>query len=383
MQIVIGFTKRLAVDGTPANSRSAPVGLRPSLLCLAIALCIVMFAAAPAAEFHLRSEVYSTGPVVTLADVAEIVTADLQKAATLGAIELFAAPPSGQRRFVRLREIQDILMMRGVSLLEHRFSGVSQVAVNGDRPHTPSPALSTIATERAEQKVVDAVCYYLKQHVSDAEPWSVEVHLDESQVRQVTATGADLSISGGTQPWIGRQRFEVTVSPSDASAGFTVDATVNLPPAVVVAARPLARGAVVGLNDVKLERPDRADAVPDAIVSLDEVLGKETTRSIPAGITLTAASVRSPILVRRSDVVTVYVRSAGIRVRSLARAREDGSLDDLIAVESLATRKTFLGRVSGIEEVEVYARAIRAESPQPAPVRVAGQATTSQYTRSR
>ena len=67
---------------------------------------------------------------------------------------------------------------------------------------------------------------------------------------------------------------------------------------------------------------------------------------------------------RRGEVVTVYARASGIRVRTVARSRDDGGEGELVSVESLADRSTFYARVSGIREVEVYARAARADGKE-------------------
>ena len=92
----------------------------------------------------------------------------------------------------------------------------------------------------------------------------------------------------------------------------------------------------------------------------DDPRGRRRARSS------TTDALRTPALVRRGDVVTVYARSAGIRVRTAARARDDGSQGDLVSVESLLDRSTFFARVSGIREVEVYARSRASRRPRPA-----------------
>ena len=60
------------------------------------------------------------------------------KSETLAAIELFPAPTGGEQRFLRLRELQDLLTARGLNLSEHTLSGASQIAVQSGvagRPH--------------------------------------------------------------------------------------------------------------------------------------------------------------------------------------------------------------------------------------------------------
>jgi hypothetical protein len=62
----------------------------------------------------------------------------------------------------------------------------------------------------------------------------------------------------------------------------------------------------------------------------------------------------------------LYARSAGLRVRTTVRSREDGGVGDLIAVESLTDRAAFYARVTGIQEAEVYAAPAESAAPQPA-----------------
>jgi flagella basal body P-ring formation protein FlgA len=215
--------------------------------------------------------------------------------------------------------------------------------------------------KRAERRLSDAIVRYLQKHDPDRGPWTVDVTLNETQARLIAASGNEISVRGGTPPWVGPQRFEVTVSWSDGPERFAVDAQVTLPPAVVVATRSLPRGAVVRAADVQLQKDEAPDTPAAGFHSIEEVVGRETTRAIPAGKTLDASAVRQPLLVRRGEVVTVYARSAGIRVRSTARAREDGSLGDLVTVESLLDRAAYFAQVSGIREVEVYARPTQAD----------------------
>jgi len=82
-----------------------------------------------AAELRLRSQCSPHGPVVTLGDVTDILTADEKQAGRLAAVELFPAPAATRQRILQVRELQDLLLMRGVNLAEHQFSGSSQVVV--------------------------------------------------------------------------------------------------------------------------------------------------------------------------------------------------------------------------------------------------------------
>ncbi len=339
----------------------ARLSARPPALA-AIGLALALSWTARAADLRLRAECRCSGPVVTLGDVADVSAADCQQAEALAAVELFPAPAAGRKRYLRPRELQDLLILRGVNLLEHRISGADQVVISGgeDDGATPGGPAVTLSVKRtAERRVRQAVLHHLRQHVPEAESWTAEVELNNAQARQIASDGGEVSVRGGMPPWVGVQPFEVAVNSPNGPAWLPVAVRVSVPPSVVVAARSLARGAVVRAGDVQLRQAEAMDDTAEGFHSVDEVIGSETTRAIPAGRIIDSQSVQQPLLVRRGNLVTVYARNAGIRVRTTARAREDGSLGDLVAVESLADRAPFFARVSGVQEVELYARAPR------------------------
>jgi len=74
---------------------------------------------------------------------------------------------------------------------------------------------------------------------------------------------------------------------------------------------------------------------------------------------------RRPLLVQRTDLVTVYARTSGLRVRTTVRALEAGGEGDLVKVETLTDRKTYFARVCGPQELEVFAHAptVAGEAP--------------------
>jgi flagella basal body P-ring formation protein FlgA len=213
----------------------------------------------------------------------------------------------------------------------------------------------------ANRRVTESVVQYVQQYVSADPPWIVQAELDQSLARIVADPGRAISITGGAPPWTGPQRFEVTVDAPDGPVRFSLDARVEISPAVVVAARSLPRETVIHAADVTLQRGVPQNRHSGVFTSIDEVVGKETTRAVPKGKALQQESVRSPLLVRRGDVVTVYARSPGICVRTLGRARDSGSLGELVTVESLQDRSTYFARVSKVREVEVYARSPKAD----------------------
>jgi flagella basal body P-ring formation protein FlgA len=250
-----------------------------------------------------------------------------------------------------------------LNLAELQFSGSSQVSIAATTPKVTREVVSPLsmsAARKAKRRVAEAIEQYLRDNASSDHAWVVQVELDERQVRLLADLGRTFAVKGGKTPWVGPQRFELLGDASQGGSRFTVDAQVSVPSSVVVALHAMQRGGVIRAGDVELQEAS-GDTNAVTVCSLEEVIGRETTRAIPAGKVISAEVLRAPLLVRRGEAVTVYALSAGIRVRTTARARDDGSQGDLVAVESLLDRSRFFAVVSGTNEVEVYARSVRAE----------------------
>jgi len=320
------------------------------------------------AEIQLRDACQPQGFVVRLADVARVVSSDPQEVASLEAVELFAAPPPGSCRVLRAGQLRDLLRVAGVNLIEHRLSGSSQVAVGQGargRPSKPSPpAVGTRSAREVENVVAQAIVAHLTTVSGRDEPWQVDVDLDDAQLRCLAASSGPLQLRGGGAPWVGLQRFEMQLPAGTEGCSQNLLAVVSLPPAVVVAVDSLPAGAVLQTTDLQLVRQppkiSAAAAPVEPLGSLEEALGMQTTRAIAAGQVVDRRSVRKPIVVRRNEVVTVFARAPGIEVRTLGRARDDGSQGDLVLVEGLSDRTRYFARVTGPRELEVYAAGVRA-----------------------
>ncbi len=310
----------------------------------------------PAAEIRLKPQATPARAMVALSDVADVFAADTAEAERIGGIELFPSPPAGRERFVRARELHDLLLLRGLNLADHRFSGASRitVAASGQGPPT------VVHKRRAESRITEALKAHLMARVSTETPWLVEVDLPEPLLRALADPATELRVDGGQPPWVGSQQFELSLATPEGPQQAVVDANVSIPASVVVAAKSISRGALLRAGDLRLSHAEPPLEQPSVLYSLDQAIGKETTRVIPAGKILTAYAVQAPVDVRRGEIVTVYAHAAGIRVRTQGRARDDGSNGALVAVESLDTRETFFARVCGVREVEVFARAARA-----------------------
>jgi flagella basal body P-ring formation protein FlgA len=327
---------------------------------LAAVACLALAAAAGAAEIRLKQQARTSASVVTLGDVAEVFAADAFQAEQLRGIELGPAPAPGRRRYIRVREVQDAVWTRGISLAMHQFSGVEQTEVTGpadvaEVEAAPAFQAEPAQRERAEKTVANLILAHLRKQTNPREPFQVALSLTDAQIETVLTYGTRLVVQGGAAPWVGAQQFTLGLTDGKRQIGFTVDALSTLPPGVVVVIKPLSAGSIIHPADVELRSPAGVNPNMQPFRRIEEVVGQETTWSIPAGSVLTPQSVRRPIVVRRGRPITVYARSAGLRVRTTARAREDGGLGDLITVEPLDSRDAFFAKVTGVQEAEVFA----------------------------
>jgi len=337
---------------------------------LLLTLCIASlggYSSLQAAEVRLKAVCKATGSLLVLGDVADIYSADANEVARLAATPLTPAPAPGTKRFLRGREIQDMLVGRGVNVGELSFSGPNQITVETFLAPRVAPAPAN-KVERGPvtpplQLANQAIVKYLQTIAGANRVWKLEFHLPSNAQSTLRNAQGEVTVVGGAEPWFGTQDFTLLVPTADGQVELPLSVEVSVPHAVVVVVRALPRGSILRAEDVKLVEPashEHVVKVEESFHSLEEVIGKETQKSISPGQVLDKNYVRSQILIRRGEVVTVYARAAGIRVRTTGRALSDGSEGDLIAIETLetGTREKFDARITGAQVVEVWAGSI-------------------------
>lgn len=374
-------------------------------VCMAAALCFVFASVVGAAEINLREQVVSTSSVVRLSDVAEIVTGDSAQQERLGAVLLMPAPAPGTERFLRRREIQDLLAARGEDISQLRFGGAEQIAIGSQAaPVTPkstrksataAPVLGpvdrqavlaagqmkreVVVDEAVEEKFDSATAEQVRRELENMivetlsaqagrrDGWRVSCTVPERYLKSVHSSTSALTCSGGEEPWTGRQRFVVSFNTAKGSAQLPIYADVKLSTQVVVAVRPIERGAVITASHVDWQTVDFAAKDNDRRAraeSVEKLIGLEARQAIKTGAVIYMEDVRAPLLVRKGEEITVKSQSGAIRVRTTVRAVQDGARGELVQVETLDKRDRFDVRVTGTREAAVFVAA-RPANTQP------------------
>jgi len=121
----------------------------------------------------------------------------------------------------------------------------------------------------------------------------------------------------------------------------------------VRAAGTITRGATVTDGDLVVNR-DEVGVFPLAPFPLaTDVAGGRATRDLRSGEVLTMSLVRAQPLVRSGETVSVRFRVGPVEATGKAIAQQSGFRHDRIKLINPDSRRTMMGRVVGVGEVEV------------------------------
>jgi flagella basal body P-ring formation protein FlgA len=114
---------------------------------------------------------------------------------------------------------------------------------------------------------------------------------------------------------------------------------------VVVARQPVARGALVRAEDLRIEER-RLDEMPSTVVSeIDEVIGKEARVALAAGKPISVQAISSAALVKRGDVVRLTIEKGGMLLSVAGEALETAGVGERVRVINDSSKRELVGRV--------------------------------------
>lgn len=113
--------------------------------------------------------------------------------------------------------------------------------------------------------------------------------------------------------------------------------------------RTIRANSLITAEDVKLVGTD----LPNVLVDLVDVVGKEARRNLYAGRPIRSSDVGRPALVERNDVVPLIFISGGLAITTEGRALGRGGVGDALRVMNLSSRNTVVGLVNEAGAVRV------------------------------
>lgn len=305
------------------------------------------------------------GDSVTLADVARITEIEAAALTSLQSTAITAAPQPGGSTVVTIEQVRDALAQSGVNLAFATIKGASQcnvrrlqhVAATINEPE-PNPADRNTKSSRAldRQTLRSAVIGYFADLLA-SENGRIDVvfgRVDRAilelagprftfRIRQTS--GRSLGLVGVDVDIFDEERLVRTES---------IALTVSLVRKVVVADRPINRGATVEPDDVKLvERSFEQRSYP-GVTDLAAVVGQRAKRFIPRAQLVANTDLEPVPLVKRGQVVEVRSTSGAVAIVSAAKALDEGAYGDVIDLRYGAGRgRSMQGVVIGPGKVTV------------------------------
>lgn len=337
----------------------------------------VLAAAAPAAEpeacrLRLRGQTTVYGETVTLGDVLLLAQADAALARQIEREPLAATPAPGGRVLVTHAQVVQRLQELGVNLARVLVDGALRCEVTLARPpdgagsapqraaEGPAPLLRPPAAQDAAgpRTLADALRAHVNAELADLEG-TAELTFERAgqEFLELTAPPWDFSISGGGGARLGLREFRVLIR-RDGRVQRTahVFAHVRLLRQVVVARRPLSLGNFVRTDDVALETRVFGEGDDLGLHTLEQAVGQQVKRFVPAGELVPGAALKSVDLVQRSRPVTVVGAGQAVQVRLSGVALDSGGYGATVRVrlgDARNGRQMVRGIVTGLGTVRL------------------------------
>jgi len=174
---------------------------------------------------------------------------------------------------------------------------------------------------------------------------------------------------------LGQVSFKITEIPpgtnppsevrANAGKSFYVTGNVRYLCKAVVARRELRPGDVITADDVKTDIVEVSNLAQPGITDIEEVLGKEVARTIPANQPLRGEMIRKLIVIHRRDPVDIVARFGLITITLRGIALEDGAQGDIISIANKTNSANIVhGKVIDTGLVEIVSRpALPPDSP--------------------
>ena len=116
---------------------------------------------------------------------------------------------------------------------------------------------------------------------------------------------------------------------------------------IVVPARDIMRGEVIGDSDLTYAQVS-GTALPSTTVTKFEALtGMQTRRLLRAGESIRPDDVRHPVVVTKGQTVTMTFSAPGVELAATGRAMSEGGVGDTVTVQNPASFRMISATVTG------------------------------------
>lgn len=269
-------------------------------LAIALFMILVVYPTAVSAdEVQLKSKVQCEGSIVRLKDIATVRSASTDRQAALENIELFPTPMV--RKTIDANRIRHCLANHDVDMFNTFVTGASVV--------TLEPPMRTVRTKvgsiGASYSTGDDLDSSNKQTLMDKIPRRIERIQPEINLRKVVTLNA-----------------------------------------------PIDRGDIIRRDQLTLA-PARGAWNDQWATDIEQIVGKQSRRSIGPGTPLLVRDFEKAIMVHRNNECKIISKTGSVSVSTTGKAKQDGAIGDTIQVQSLDRKRTYFGTVTGPQTVTI------------------------------
>lgn len=302
---------------------------------LATALILIAALAADAlADSRLRSDLTVDAETITLGDLFE-------NAGEAVDVRVANAPPPGER----------------IAFNAHRLS---RFAHRHGIEWRPGAATKWVWAMRASQVISRAdIISQLELALIDAgAEWPIDITLRETRAGLHVATDAEPTVAVVQLDYDAqRHTFRATVvAPADSPDPVRRRISGRVYPVVEIPVlrNAVAVGDVIDEADVQMVRMRASDTRANLISDPAALIGFSPRRKLRAGQPVPTGYVQRPIVIAKGDLVTVVIETAYMHLSNTGRAKQNGSLGDIIDILNIKSHRI----VQGIVEAPSRARVL-------------------------
>jgi flagellar basal body P-ring formation protein FlgA len=294
------------------------------------------------AAVTLRADSSCSTDYVLLGGIAQFSGFDGEMEKKLAAVSVAKAPLPGATRSYTHQEVLASLKRAGIN---------QELALHGKQVTVTATAETIKGSTLSE-----AVQQSIQNHYQADADMSAEV--------EITTPAADLIVriaehnlevevpSGGFRP--GSQRVKVRVMHdgkrlAEGNVGVNVRVTGN----VVVAAGRIAGDDILQESDLKQVRRELTAADLKSRDDARKLIGMRAKRAIAADEVLVKSMFAMPQVIKRGDLVTIFVRRGNLELATRGEARSDAVLDERVRVLVLDNDAEVNARASGPREATI------------------------------
>ncbi len=318
---------------------------------------------------HLEREAAGGAYVIRLGDVAELEGADAE---ALADIEVGRFDDGSDVYTLTADRVRQKLAEAGVNWADFSLMGFATVTVHrGEGGADPAASIGFLDDPAVSLVASPAIAGSLVANPDQPVEAVAPVSLRDLILQRLTEeTGIDsgelvLHMEPRDERFLGRpmfgQRFSVQLE--RAGAGWVavvspVTRQVEERPrrirmqvlrsaSVLVSTRPLRRGDVLRPDQLEVRELEIPLQDRGYFRAIDQAGGLVAGKSIAAGEPLSPEDLMAEEVVQRGDLVHVVCQIGGIRVKTVAIARDSGAVGDTIALRSSSSTRTFYAVVTG------------------------------------